>query len=50
MTPYEALYKRPYRSPICWEEVGERKLVGLELVEETIEKVIRKYLLTIQNK
>ena len=23
MVPYEALYGRPYRSPVCWTEVGE---------------------------
>ena len=32
MAPYEALYGRKCRSPICWEEVGERKLLGSELV------------------
>ena len=24
MPPFEALYGRRYRSPICWEEVGDR--------------------------
>ena len=24
MSPFEALYGRRYRSPICWEEVGDR--------------------------
>lgn len=24
MAPYDALYGRPYRSHICWAEVGER--------------------------
>ncbi|KAA0037768.1 reverse transcriptase [Cucumis melo var. makuwa] len=33
MTPYEALYGRPCRTPVCWNEVGERKLVGPELVQ-----------------
>ena len=32
MAPYEALYGWKCRSPICWEEVGERKLLGSELV------------------
>jgi hypothetical protein len=32
MAPYVALYGRKCRSPICWEEVGERKLLGPELV------------------
>ncbi|KAA0066499.1 reverse transcriptase [Cucumis melo var. makuwa] len=33
MAPYEALYGRPYRTPVCWNEGGERKLVGPELVQ-----------------
>ena len=32
MAPYEALYGRKCKSPICWDDVGERKLLGLELV------------------
>ena len=32
MTPFEALYERKCRSPIYWDEVGERKLLGSELV------------------
>ncbi|KAL6313285.1 hypothetical protein AAG906_005569 [Vitis piasezkii] len=31
MTPFEALYGRKCRSPICWNDVGERKLLGLNL-------------------
>ena len=38
MTPYEALYRRKYRSPLCW-EVGERQLIGLELVKIISEEV-----------
>ncbi|GJU99234.1 reverse transcriptase domain-containing protein [Tanacetum coccineum] len=30
--PYEALYGRKCRSPICWAEVGEAQLTGLELI------------------
>ena len=30
MVPYEALYRRKCRSPLCWNEVGERELTGLE--------------------
>ena len=26
MAPYEALYGRKFRTPECWDEVGERKL------------------------
>ena len=39
MAPYEALYGRPCRSPMCWTESGEATLIGLELVQETIEKI-----------
>ena len=37
MAPYEALYGRKCRTPICWDEVGERRLFGPELVQDTNE-------------
>ncbi|RVX04475.1 Transposon Ty3-G Gag-Pol polyprotein [Vitis vinifera] len=39
LAPFEALYGRKCRSPICWNDVGERKLLGPELVQLTVEKV-----------
>jgi len=39
MAPYEALYGRRCRTPLCWEEVGDRKLYSAELVQVTTEKV-----------
>jgi len=33
------LYGRKCRTPICWEEVGERKLLGPEMVQLTTDKV-----------
>ena len=33
MTPYEALYGRECRTPVCWDEVRERKLLGPEIVQ-----------------
>ena len=39
MTPYEALYGRPCRSPVFWMEVGERLSTGLDLIRDTSEKV-----------
>ncbi|GJU16266.1 putative reverse transcriptase domain-containing protein [Tanacetum coccineum] len=39
--PFEALYGRKCRSPICWAKVGEVQLTGLEIVQETTEKVIQ---------
>lgn len=35
MASYEALYGRHYRITVCWDEVGERKLIGHELVQIT---------------
>nr|GFC42871.1 putative reverse transcriptase domain-containing protein [Tanacetum cinerariifolium] len=37
--PFELLYGRKCRAPICWNEVGERVIEGLELVKVTNEKV-----------
>ena len=39
MAPFEALYGRKCRTPVCWDEVGKRRLVGPELVQITSEKV-----------
>ncbi|GJS92368.1 putative reverse transcriptase domain-containing protein [Tanacetum coccineum] len=39
--PFEALYGRKCRSPVCWVEVGQVQLTGPELVQETIEKIIQ---------
>lgn len=39
MAPYKALYDRRCRSLLCWEEVGERKILGPELVQVTTEKI-----------
>ena len=52
MAPYEALYRRPCRSPICWTEVGESSITGPYLIRDTSEKVgmIRKRLLTTQSR
>ena len=52
MAPYEALYGRPCRSPLCWTEVGESSITGLDLVRDTFEKaiLIRQRLLTAQSR
>ena len=39
MAPYEALYSRKCRTPVCWDEVGEKRLFFLEIVQDTTEKV-----------
>ncbi|GKF71126.1 putative reverse transcriptase domain-containing protein, partial [Tanacetum coccineum] len=40
VAPYEALYGRKYRSPVCWAEVGETQLTRSEMIQETTEKII----------
>ena len=39
MAPYEALYGRPCRTPLCWTEVGERRDLEPAMVQETVEHV-----------
>ena len=52
MAPYEAFYGRPYRSSICWTEVGESSITGPDLIRDTSEKVslIQQRLLTSQSR
>ena len=52
MAPYEDLYRHKCRTPVCWDEVGERKLVGPEIVQVTCDKVkvIRDRLKIAQNR
>ena len=52
MAPYEALYGRPCRSPLCWTKVGESSITGPDLIKDTSEKVslIRQRLLTAQSR
>jgi len=39
MAPYEALYGRRCRTPICWDEVGERRLSKVKLIHQTNEAI-----------
>ncbi|GKE22411.1 putative reverse transcriptase domain-containing protein [Tanacetum coccineum] len=39
--PFEVLYGRKCRSPICWAEVGDRQLTGPKIIHETTEKIIQ---------
>nr|GFB78436.1 putative reverse transcriptase domain, ribonuclease H-like domain, aspartic peptidase domain protein [Tanacetum cinerariifolium] len=39
--PFESLYGRKCRSPMCWAEVGQVQLTGLELVQETMKRIIQ---------
>ncbi|GKE49131.1 putative reverse transcriptase domain-containing protein [Tanacetum coccineum] len=36
--PFEALYGRKCRSPVCWAEVRDVQLTGPEIIHKTIEK------------
>ncbi|GKF02916.1 putative reverse transcriptase domain-containing protein, partial [Tanacetum coccineum] len=38
---FEALYRCKCRSPICWAGVGDSQLTGLEIIHETIEKIVQ---------
>lgn len=35
----EALYERKLCTPLCWEEVKDKGIFGLELIQETIAKI-----------
>ena len=39
MAPFEALYGRRCRTPLCWFESGESVVLGPDIVEQTTEKV-----------
>ncbi|KAA0045265.1 ty3-gypsy retrotransposon protein [Cucumis melo var. makuwa] len=52
VAPFEALYGKCCRSPVCWGEVGEQRMLGPELVQTTnaaIQK-IRARMFTTQSK
>ncbi|GJZ09499.1 putative reverse transcriptase domain-containing protein [Tanacetum coccineum] len=38
--PFEELYGRKCRSPVLWAEIGDNRLIGPELVQETTDKVV----------
>jgi hypothetical protein len=39
MSPFEALYELPYRTPLSWSESGKWVIFGLDIVTEEEEKV-----------
>ncbi|GJZ86347.1 putative reverse transcriptase domain-containing protein [Tanacetum coccineum] len=41
LPPYEALYERKCRSPVCWSEVGDSQLTNPELIRDTTEKIVQ---------
>ncbi|KAL0561560.1 hypothetical protein IC582_001994 [Cucumis melo] len=52
MAPFEALYGKCCKSPVCWGEVGEQRLMGPELVQSTNEAIqkIRSRMHTAQSR
>jgi len=52
MAPFEALYGKRCRSPVFWEEVGDRQVLGPELLQMTNDAVqkIRARMLTAQSR
>nr|GFC67325.1 putative reverse transcriptase domain-containing protein [Tanacetum cinerariifolium] len=39
--PFEALYGRKCRSPVCWTDVGEAQILGPELIQKTAKKIVQ---------
>ncbi|GKE57077.1 putative reverse transcriptase domain-containing protein [Tanacetum coccineum] len=39
--PFEALYGRKCRSPVCWAEVGDAQHIGPAIIHETTEKIVQ---------
>ncbi|GJU48991.1 putative reverse transcriptase domain-containing protein [Tanacetum coccineum] len=39
--PFESLYGRKCQTPIAWVEVGEIKLIGPEIIQETTDKIVQ---------
>ena len=52
MAPSKGLYDRRCRSPVCWDDVGEMKLLGPKLVHLIVEKIalIKERLKTTQRR
>nr|GEX41400.1 putative reverse transcriptase domain-containing protein [Tanacetum cinerariifolium] len=40
-TPFEALYGRKCRSPVCWAKVGDVQLTRPKIIHETTEKIVK---------
>ncbi|GJV78635.1 putative reverse transcriptase domain-containing protein [Tanacetum coccineum] len=39
--PFEALYGRKCRLPVCWAEVGDNQLTGPKIIHETTKKIVQ---------
>ncbi|XP_014521667.1 uncharacterized protein LOC106778237 [Vigna radiata var. radiata] len=42
IAPFEALYERRCRTPLCWFQEGEAVLTGPEIIQQTTEKILRR--------
>ncbi|GJZ68885.1 putative reverse transcriptase domain-containing protein [Tanacetum coccineum] len=40
VAPFEVLYRKKCRSPVCWEEVRDTQLIGPAIFHETTEKIV----------
>ena len=51
MPPFELLYGRRFRTPICWGEVGQRVMGSTKIVLQTTKQIqqVRQRLLTAQS-
>jgi len=52
MAPYKALYGCKCRSPLYWDEVGEKYLIGPEMIQDMMDEIssIRRRMLTTQSR
>jgi len=52
MAPFEALYGRKCRTPLCWSELDEALIIGAELIQETTETIrkIQEHIKTTQSR
>ncbi|XP_074276978.1 uncharacterized protein LOC141600631 [Silene latifolia] len=52
MAPYEALYGQKCRTPLCWNDIDETRIIGPDLIQETTDKIriIREKMRTAQSR
>ncbi|XP_074271316.1 uncharacterized protein LOC141595249 [Silene latifolia] len=52
MAPYEALYGQKCRTPLCWNDIEETRIIGPDLIQETTDKIriIREKMRTAQSR
>ena len=41
MAPFEAIYGRKRRTPLCWSDLDESLIIGPEMIVETMETIRR---------